>query len=212
MTRRLFPNAPRHAFWLSSAMVTAVAALVAELPDHPLGVDRTWARLVGVQPTPGKERTALAFNEAGRGVVRGATLGAVGLTLARSRGRGPLAAFALAEALAPASVNAAKLVVRRRRPAGSTVDAFGTSFPSGHAAYAAATTVALVMAGGELDPAHRRLAWAAALAATAGMAWSRTYLRMHWLSDVTAGALLGAGVSLWAFEAVEEATRVRGGG
>jgi membrane-associated phospholipid phosphatase len=68
------------------------------------------------------------------------------------------------------------------------------------------------MAGGELDAVHRRFAWGAALAATAGMAWSRTYLRMHWLSDVTAGALLGAGVSLWAFEAVEEAARVRGRG
>jgi undecaprenyl-diphosphatase len=191
-------------------MVTAVAALVAELPDHPLGVDRAWARLVGVQPTPGKERAALAFNEAGRGVVRGATLAGLGLTLARRRGRGPLTAFALAEVLAPTSVNAAKLVVRRRRPAGSTVDAFGTSFPSGHSAYAAATAVAVVMAGDELDPAHLRLAWTLALAATAGMAWSRTYLRMHWLSDVTAGALLGAGVSLWAFEAVEEAARVRG--
>jgi hypothetical protein len=31
------------------------------------------------------------------------------------------------------------------------------------------------------------------------MAWSRTYLQVHWLTNVTAGALLGSGVSLLAF-------------
>ncbi|MGN6380910.1 MAG: phosphatase PAP2 family protein [Gaiellales bacterium] len=208
MTTRLFPNAPRHTFWLSSAMVTAVAGLVAKLPDHPLAVDRAWAQAVGTHRSRRQEQTAMVFNEAGRGVVRGATLAAASLALARRRGLAVAGAFALSEVLAPASVNAAKLVVRRRRPAGSTVDAFGTSFPSGHAAYAAATTVGLVMAGDDIGPTGRRLAWAGAVAGTAGMAWSRTYLRLHWLSDVTAGALLGAGVTLWAFEFVEGAARV----
>jgi undecaprenyl-diphosphatase len=32
--------------------------------------------------------------------------------------------------------------------------------------------------------------------AIVGMAWSRTYLQVHWLSDVVAGSLLGMGVSL----------------
>ncbi len=31
------------------------------------------------------------------------------------------------------------------------------------------------------------------------MAWSRTYLQVHWLSDVIAGAMLGIGISLVVF-------------
>jgi undecaprenyl-diphosphatase len=31
------------------------------------------------------------------------------------------------------------------------------------------------------------------------MAWSRTYLQVHWLSDVVAGSALGIGVALVVF-------------
>jgi undecaprenyl-diphosphatase len=46
---------------------------------------------------------------------------------------------------------------------------------------------------------RRRLWWALASAGIAGMAWSRTYLQVHWLLDVLAGSLLGAGVALLVF-------------
>jgi undecaprenyl-diphosphatase len=45
--------------------------------------------------------------------------------------------------------------------------------------------------------------WWLAAAVTAGMAWSRTYLQVHWLLDVAGGALLGAGVALAVFAAVQ---------
>jgi undecaprenyl-diphosphatase len=35
------------------------------------------------------------------------------------------------------------------------------------------------------------------------MAWSRTYLQVHWLVDVLAGSLLGAGVALFVFAAIQ---------
>jgi undecaprenyl-diphosphatase len=35
------------------------------------------------------------------------------------------------------------------------------------------------------------------------MAWSRTYLQVHWLSDAVAGAVLGIGITLLCFAAVQ---------
>jgi membrane-associated phospholipid phosphatase len=43
-----------------------------------------------------------------------------------------------------------------------------------------------------------------------GMAWSRTYLQVHWLTDVIAGALLGIGISLFVF-AIAQRYANRGG-
>ena len=49
----------------------------------------------------------------------------------------------------------------------------------------------------------RRPWWIAAGLGIAVMAWSRTYLQVHWLSDVVAGAALGIGVALVVFGAAQ---------
>jgi undecaprenyl-diphosphatase len=41
----------------------------------------------------------------------------------------------------------------------------------------------------------------------AGMAWSRTYLQVHWLTDAAAGAILGLGVALAVFAAAQRWAR-----
>jgi hypothetical protein len=69
---------------------------------------------------------------------------------------------------------------------------------SGHSTYAGATCVALVLLF-TTPGTRRRWWWALASLGAVGMAWSRTYLQVHWLTNVTAGALLGSGVSLLAF-------------
>lgn len=85
----------------------------------------------------------------------------------------------------------------RGRPLGSLVETVGFSFPSGHAVAGAATAVALVLVLLPPGPARRRWEFAATVFAFV-MAFSRVYLRAHWLSDVVAGILLGTGVAIGA--------------
>lgn len=90
----------------------------------------------------------------------------------------------------------AKPLLPRRRPAADALPSFRTlarppsssSFPSGHAASAAAFTAAVTMecpmAGAVIAP----------LAAT--VAYSRLHAGVHWPSDVVAGALLGGTIAV----------------
>ena len=113
-----------------------------------------------------------------------------------------LIAFALTQALTPPLVNLIKLAVDRERPPGKLLDAHGTSDPSGHAAYAGATAVALVLSFSAPGPRRRSLFVLAAVA-IAVMVWSRTYLQVHWLSDAVAGATLGIAVTLICFAGIQ---------
>ncbi|MBM3667051.1 MAG: phosphatase PAP2 family protein [Actinobacteria bacterium] len=83
--------------------------------------------------------------------------------------------------------------VDRPRPPGGVTDARGSSFPSAHAAYATiytwlATTVAL-----RIEPwlVRRSLLIGAGVALTVVIGLTCVYLRVYWLSDVTAGWALG---------------------
>jgi membrane-associated phospholipid phosphatase len=89
---------------------------------------------------------------------------------------------------------AVKPLFRRRRPAVEVAARFGMrrppsgSFPSGHAATAAAAAVLL---------ADGRRGWGAPLGALAlGVGWSRVQVGLHHLSDVAGGLALGAAVGL----------------
>lgn len=114
-----------------------------------------------------------------------------------------LAAWLLTWGVAELTLSAAKGFFHRGRPLDSLVDTVGFSFPSGHAVAGAATAAALVLV---LLPAGRaRRRWElAAVGFAFVMALSRVYLRAHWLSDVVAGVLLGAGVALGSVALVTE--------
>ncbi len=95
--------------------------------------------------------------------------------------------------------NLTKLLVGRDRPSIHQLTGFsGSSFPSGHAATAAATfaAVALLIGRGRSRPTKALLATGAAAIAT-GVAVTRVLLGVHWLTDVVAGLALG-----WAWFAV----------
>jgi undecaprenyl-diphosphatase len=161
-------------------------------------MDRSWAEAMHHLETPLLTDLALAFNWLGRGLGRALGLTLVGLLLLRRRRWLALAAFAIAESLAPLLSVVLKALTDRPRPTDGLVHAAGPSFPSGHATYAGATCLALVLLF-TTPGTRRRWWWALASLGVVGMAWSRTYLQVHWLTDVIAGALLGSGISLLVF-------------
>jgi membrane-associated phospholipid phosphatase len=146
--------------------------------------DRRWAPMSAV------------FVVASMWWVKGAAIcaiGACGDLRARRLFPRAVLAGAAAAGIAAAATAVVKEVFDRARPAIADPEFLAhvstpqsASFPSGHAstAFAAATAVALL---------HPRLRWPA-LGIAALVAASRVYLGVHFTLDVTAGALLGAGI------------------
>jgi undecaprenyl-diphosphatase len=98
-------------------------------------------------------------------------------------------------ALTFVAVHVAKDAFDRPRPAGGLVETAGSSYPSGHAAYAVAWIAVAVVLTRALPTVATRFAFvtfAVILAALVGL--SRIYLRAHYLSDVVGGWALGAGI------------------
>ncbi|MGZ8766123.1 MAG: phosphatase PAP2 family protein [Acidimicrobiia bacterium] len=106
-----------------------------------------------------------------------------------------LTAFVLAVVCSEVLIGPMKALYDRPRPPGGLIATSGASFPSGHAVSAAVTAVGLVIV--LLPPGHTRWTWERRAAFYASlMALSRTYLGVHWLSDVVAGALIGCAIAI----------------
>lgn len=104
-----------------------------------------------------------------------------------------------------------KNVLERARPTSvpKLVDVAGFSYPSGHSLAAASIYLTLVLI--VVPRIHRRqeriVAWALAVFAIAAVGASRSYLGVHYPSDVAAGLLLGSGWALFASAAVRFGVR-----
>ena len=193
---------PRRALSLGATLLALFLLLALLVPNQSTSIDRHWAEWMDDIQTAVLKHVALVFNELGHGIGRALTIVAIGVVLIVARRWWALLAFALTEGLAPLISTVTKSLVDRPRPPDGLVHPSGASFPSGHATYAGATCVALVLlfsASGR----RRRLWWCVAAVGILAMAWSRTYLKVHWLLEVVGGSLLGAGVALVVFAGLQ---------
>ena len=92
-----------------------------------------------------------------------------------------------------AITNVIKEIVERARPAIDQLTGYaGTSFPSGHAAAAAATfAVAALLLGRRRSRQARAVIAGGAIAIAVTVAGTRVFLGVHWLTDVLAGLAIG---------------------
>jgi undecaprenyl-diphosphatase len=202
-TNERFLAHPGRAIRLAAGLLALVALLALLVPTEPLAIERSWSEAMQDIQAPLLKDIALVFNWLGRGIGRALTLGALGLILLLARRLVALLAFAVAESLAPLLSSLLKAATNRPRPPDGLVHPAGSAFPSGHATYAGATCVALVLLFTAPSP-RRRWWWMLATLGILGMAWSRTYLHVHWLTDVIAGSLLGIAVSLLVFATAQQ--------
>ena len=199
---------PARASQIGAVLLAVVCILAVVIPTQPTAIDRSWSELMRDIQTPALTDIALVFNAAGRGITRAVTIAGIGVGLIAARRWLALIAFAAVESLTPLTSTVIKGLVDRPRPPNELVHPSGASFPSGHAAYAGATCVALVLVLTTFTQ-NRRPWWAAAFVAIAAMAWSRTYLQAHWLTDVIAGSLLGIAMALLVFGSAQLTTHIR---
>ena len=157
-------------------------------------MDIAWAKRATAIRGDGLTFVANVFGALGRFPLSWLIVAVAGSILWRQRRRRAIAVLLIGEVASWATNSLIKAAVDRPRPPGAIVEASRSSFPSGHAAFAAVTAVLLV---GLLAPTGRRVGpafLAAALALVMGL--SRTYLGVHWLTDVIAGLCVGAGIGL----------------
>jgi undecaprenyl-diphosphatase len=120
---------------------------------------------------------------------------AVAVILAIGKRWGPLWVWTLAIAISQLFNTPVKMLFARDRPPLTLVETTGYAFPSGHALTGAVVAVAMVIALVPAGP-KRRAWWTIAVVYALVMAWSRVYVRAHWLSDVTAGLAVGAAAAI----------------
>lgn len=177
-----------------TGLVVGILAYVIRRNPSFLSVDEVVERWAEAVATPTSDAVLRGLTHLGDTIV----VIAVGLAVAswvavRHRTAAAFAFLAVVIAGQALIANAIKVGVARARPALSPRAGYsGESFPSGHAATAAAcfAAFALVLAIGRA-PRARAVLMAAAVSVGVAVAGTRVLLGVHWTSDMVAGLAIG---------------------
>lgn len=173
------------------AVGVVIGVWIAVSGSAPFAIDTAWNDLLASLTWPVLTQVSLFLNVAGGTLVGSLVVPVVGVVLLMLARR-PWSAATLVIAIAASAlvVQILKNLFARGRPEDMAVLSDFGSYPSGHVANAATVATMLVV----LLPRVWTIIVAAAWVLL--MAFSRTYLHAHWLTDTIGGAVVGAGVAL----------------
>jgi len=191
-----FTRSSRLLFGISAPAIILVpiAGVALSMVADPPAVDRWWRSVIVPSRTEPLTSVAEFFDVWGAdGLGFGVFPGLIALALLLTRKARAIPGIVVAGSVSLLLVQTLKPILDRARPDDMLTISDVGSFPSGHVTNAATlcTFAALI---------YRRLAVTVmAIGYVLTMAWSRTYLSAHWLSDTIAGALWGAAVAAVVF-------------
>ncbi|GAA4751569.1 hypothetical protein GCM10025783_25240 [Amnibacterium soli] len=173
---------------LALMAVWGAAAIFRIAHPSPAPADQWWNGLMTSSAGPATHAVAAALAVVGTGLPGSALAVVVGVLVSAVRGW-VWGAFVLAASLISAlDVAGMKTLAMRARPDA----AFGlfNSFPSGHTANAALLGTVVFLLIRRIAVRVLAVGWIVA------MAWSRTALHAHWLTDVLAAVVAGAATAI----------------
>lgn len=174
---------------LAAGLAVGAVLLIPGLDPTPL--DLWWDGVLSATPAGRALVLSLFLDTAGGGrwAILFIPLGVIAVLLMLRR---PWAAgyFAVALIASAGVVQILKHVLGRARPEDILVTVDIGSFPSGHVANAATFAIALWVILPRVWMLVLAVVWIGL------MAFARTYVSAHWLTDTIGGALIGAGIAL----------------
>lgn len=171
---------------LAGVWVTAGVFRIAHLP--PGSIDRWWNSAMASTDTPTAHAVAAALAVIGTGLPAAALAIVVGALVGAARGWGWGVFVPVASIISSLDVSGMKSLAMRTRPD----PAYGlfNAFPSGHTGNAALLGVVVFLLVRQVAVRILAIAWFIT------MAWSRTELHAHWLTDVLAAIVAGAAAAV----------------
>ncbi|MEN8234032.1 MAG: phosphatase PAP2 family protein [Actinomycetota bacterium] len=183
---------------LAGALFAAFAVLtVLVIAEWVQPIDEWWDELMRSAEVPWLVSVAEFFHHAGAFPIALGTTVVVAVAFLVARKWWVAGAWVAMVAIAEILSVTTKALVGRERPGEAFVHETSAAYPSGHSMVSgAAMGIGLMVLLAMLWPHRARLfLWIGGVYAVL-MAWSRTYLHAHWMTDVVGGLLFGTAVVL----------------